>query len=73
MINELTEEEIRADERRKTAHYIAHRLRVAQRAELDGGNDARWAAFVVAETIAECAARGHMLSPASPDSSSEEG
>lgn len=69
MSNKLTEEEIRADERRKTSQWIAHEMRRAQHAEKDGGNTARWAAFVVAETIAAGAAGGHPLSPASPDSS----
>lgn len=67
MSNELTEAEIRADERRKTAQYFARRMREAQRAERDGGSDARWAAYVFAETVAENAARSHAF----PDSSEE--
>ena len=71
MSNNLNEAEIRADERRKTAQYIAYRMREAQRAERDSGNDARWAAYVVAETVANNAAHEHLFSPASPDSSEE--
>ncbi|MFB4280828.1 hypothetical protein ACBJ59_36450 [Nonomuraea sp. MTCD27] len=71
MSTELTEEEIRADERRKTTRYIAHLMREAQRAEKEGGDQARWAAFVVAEALVKSAANGHSLLPASPDSSEE--
>ncbi|MFI7448122.1 hypothetical protein ACIBQX_11545 [Nonomuraea sp. NPDC049714] len=48
---------IAAQARRETAQYFARRMRMAQRAEEDGGSDARKAAFIIAETVAEVLAR----------------